>query len=236
MAPGRSDAKVRFVAIAFFDLDRTLLATNSGRVWLRRELKLGHISRWQAAQAAFWLVRYALGFSKLEPAVKRAIGTLAGLEERGLRERSREFYESAVRASFRPGGLSALEQHRAAGDRLVLLTASSLYIAELVADQLKLDAVLCNRLEVGFDGRYTGKPLGEICFGSGKLEHAAAFAKGAGSSLAESTFYTDSYSDLPVLAAVGRPVAVNPDARLRREARRRGWPVVDWGQPATVAV
>ena len=81
------------------------------------------------------------------------------------------------------------------------------------------------------EGLHTGQPLGEVCFGEGKRLHAEAYAAEAGVPLSACAFYTDSYSDLPVLEVVGRPVAVNPDRRLRREALRRGWPVVDWGVP-----
>jgi phosphoserine phosphatase len=80
-------------------------------------------------------------------------------------------------------------------------------------------------------GLHTGRSLGEVCFGAGKLRLARAFAEGRGVSLADCTFYTDSYSDLPMLEAVGRPVAVNPDRRLLRRAERAGWPVLDWGRP-----
>jgi HAD superfamily hydrolase (TIGR01490 family) len=220
------------VGIAFFDLDKTLLAANTARMWLRRELALGHVTRWQVVRATAWLAQYSLGFVALERAAKLAIGSLAGSQASAFRERTAAFYEAHVRTLYRPGARKVLEQHRAAGDRLVLLTASSIYLSELVERDLRLDAVLCNRLEVDDRGLHTGRTIGSVCFGSGKLEHARAFAERAQVQLSECAFYTDSYSDLPVLAAVGQPVAVNPDQRLRRTALRRGWPVVDWGTPA----
>ena len=133
---------------------------------------------------------------------------------------------------YRPGALRAVEEHRGTGDRLVLLTSSSGYLSELVSRDLRLDAILCNRFEVDAQGLHTGRPLGDVCFGLGKLTHAERYAREAGVALSQCAFYTDSYSDLPVLEVVGRPVAVHPDHRLRREAVRRGWPVVDWGVPA----
>src|SRR6478672_4349757 len=186
------------MAIAFFDMDNTLLATNSGRAWLRRELELGHLTRYQALRAALWLVQYSFGLRSLERAVEKAIGSLAGREERAFRDRTQAFYTSHVRPFFRPGGIKALEAHRRAGDRLVLLTASSTYLSELVTEELKLDGFLCNRLEVDERGCYTGKALGGICFGKGKLSHAEKLAQEAGVPLADCHFYTDSYSDLPV--------------------------------------
>jgi len=220
------------MAIAFFDLDKTLLAVNSGSLWIRRELALGHITRVQAMRATLWLARYHMGFVPMQDALVQAMSHLQGTDEQPIRERTIRFYEELVRSQYRPGALRAVEEHRSAGDRLVLLTSSSGYMAELVARDLTLDAVLCNRLEVDAAGVYTGRPLGEVCFGDGKRSYAQAYASQAGVPLSACAFYTDSYSDLPVMEVVGRPVAVHPDRRLRREALRRGWPVVDWGSPA----
>jgi phosphoserine phosphatase len=70
--------------------------------------------------------------------------------------------------------------------------------------------------------------LEPLCFGAGKVVAAEAWAARHGVDLADTTFYTDSYTDLPMLERVGRPVAVNPDPRLARTARRRGWPILRW--------
>jgi HAD superfamily hydrolase (TIGR01490 family) len=219
------------VSIAFFDFDETLIVGNSGHLWIRRELRQGHISRLQALRAASWMVRYRLGFASMEEALRTAIGSLAGTAEGALRQRTRDFYEEEVRQLYRPGAREAVESHRARGEACVLLTASSLYLSELVSAELQLDGVLCNRFAVR-DGLHTGESEGELCFGTGKLRYAEAYARRRGVSLSGCTFYTDSYSDLPVLEQVGSPVVVNPDRRLRREARLRGWKVVEWGDPA----
>ncbi|ATB27107.1 HAD family hydrolase [Melittangium boletus] len=220
------------MGIAFFDLDKTLLAVNSASLWVRDEFARGHITRLQALGASAWIARYHLGFVPMKEALLRAISFLQGTSEALLRERTTRFYETRVRSQFRPGALRALEEHRSAGDRLVLLTSSSGYMSELVARDLRLAEVLCNRFEVDAQGLHTGRPLGEVCFGEGKRVHAEACASRAGVALADCSFYTDSYSDLPVMEVVGNPVAVHPDRRLRREAARRGWRVVDWGAPA----
>lgn len=219
------------MAIAFFDLDLTLLAANSGKLWIRRELALGQLSKRTALQAALWLTQYQLGLGGLA-LVSRAISTTEGMIESELAARTASFYERQVRMLFRPGAIDALRVHRASGDRVVLLTASSHFLAEKVAAELELDAILCNRMEVDRRGLLTGRTVGPICYGEGKLLHARAEADAHQIQLADCAFYTDSFSDLPVLEAVGRPVAVNPDPRLRRRANKRGWPIVDWGTPA----
>jgi HAD superfamily hydrolase (TIGR01490 family) len=219
------------MSVAFFDLDKTLLAVNSATLWVRRELALGHLTRLQALRASLWIARYHLGLVSMQDAVIAAIAQLAGTPVQPLLERTTAFYEEQVRPLYRPGALRALEEHRGAGEKLVLLTSSSGYLSELVARDLRLDAILCNRFEVDAQGRHTGRPMGEVCFGPGKRTHAERYAREVGVPLSACAFYTDSYSDLPVLEVVGRPVAVHPDHRLRREALRRGWPVVDWGVP-----
>jgi HAD superfamily hydrolase (TIGR01490 family) len=222
------------VSIAFFDFDETLIVGNSGNLWIRRELRSGHINRLQALRAATWMVRYRLGFASMEDALRTAIRSLRGTAEDTLRQRTRDFYEEEVRQLYRAGAREALAWHRARAEPCVLLTASSLYLSELVSAELGLDDILCNRFQVK-DGLHTGELEGELCFGPGKLRYAEAYAKQRGVPVSACTFYTDSYSDLPVLEAVGTPMLVNPDRRLRREARLRGWRVVEWGGPTPLS-
>jgi HAD superfamily hydrolase (TIGR01490 family) len=219
------------MGIAFFDLDKTVLAVNSGRLWVRRESALGNLGVGQTLQAVAWLVRYELGFASAETMVAQAVAHTRGTPGADLQGRTERFYQAEVRSTFRPGALAAIEEHRRVGDTLTLLTSSSGYLADLVAQELGFARVCCNRLDVDGDGLHTGRVLGRVCFGAGKLVHAQREADLAGVPLSACAFYTDSFSDLAVLTQVGRPVAVNPDPRLRREAGRRGWPVVDWGRP-----
>lgn len=217
--------------IAFFDLDQTLICVNSARMWIRREVALGQLTKGQALRAGAWLLRYQLGFASVEEAVGRAIAALAGTREIDIRGRTTSFYQRQVRPLFRPGGLAEISRARLAGARTVLLTSSSHYMAECVGEELELDALLCNRLEVDGKGFHTGRTVGPICFGVGKLTYAKAEADAQGVALSECAFFTDSFADLPVLEQVGRAVAVNPDPRLARHAKKRGWEVVDWGTP-----
>lgn len=216
------------MAIAFFDFDKTLIRKNSGTLWLRHEVWAGRIRSSHALRAALLLCLYRLGYVGLQRGIEFAIQTLAGSSESELRERVYVFYEQMVKPHYRPAALEELERRRSQGDRLVLLTSASLYLSEAVQADLKLDHILCNRFEVGPDGRFTGRPEGTLCYGPGKRVHAETYALGLGESLADATFYTDSMADLPALEAVGHPRVVNPDPRLSRQAKLRGWPVLDW--------
>ena len=226
---GPSDTPPARPAIAFFDLDKTLLSANSGSLWIKYELRGRQIGVRQAAKGAFWLVGYHLGYTDIQPVLRDAIRTLRDKREVDIRARTEHFWDTEIRSLMRPGARPALKRHRDVGDRLVLLTTSSNYLSDPVKRELGLDDYLCNRFEVRPDGCFTGEPAGTLCYGEGKLTLARAYAAARGVELRDCTFYTDSVSDLPVLEAVGRPVAVHPDPRLRRLARTRGWAIEDWG-------
>ena len=107
---------------------------------------------------------------------------------------------------------------------MVLLSSASIYLGRRVQSALTLDHILCSEFEVGPDGKYTGDPKMPVCYGPGKLVLGRQYLEEQQESLADATFYTDSMSDLPMMEAVGHPVAVNPDPRLRRHAHKQGWP------------
>ncbi len=217
------------MAIAFFDLDKTLISRNSATLWIRQEFVAGRVTPWQALQAFGYIVRYSLGAAAMDEPIRRSITGIAGWPEVEMRARVEAFYEAVVKPILRPGAAAVIESHRAAGERLVLLTSSSDYVSARVANDLRFDDYLCNRFEVDADGRYTGRAVEPLCFGAGKVALAERLAGTIGVRLTDCAFYTDSISDLPMLEAVGRPVAVHPDPRLKRLARQRGWPLADWG-------
>jgi len=220
----------RFVAIAFFDLDRTLLDVNSASFWIKRELRLGYLTMQQALVAGWWVMKYQLGVAELSDVLYQAIAALEGVPEENIERRSRAMWDEDLAHRIRKGAVTTVGRHREAGDELVLLTSSSPYVSRPAVEALGLDDFLCNRFEVK-DGVFTGKADGPLCYGAGKITHAEAYAKARGVELADCAFYTDSYSDLPMLEKVGTPVVVDPDPRLAREAKRRRWPIVDWDAP-----
>lgn len=212
---------------AFFDLDRTILTVNSGQLWLARERRLGRIKLRHTLEAAFVFLGYHLGLVNVEASMRKALGLYQGVLESQLATWTREWYEREIAPHVAPGAWRALAEHRRAGHWLVLLTSSSPYASAAANAQLGLHAVLCSRYEVR-DRRITGEPVLPFCYGKDKIGYAERWAAEHGVRLAGSFFYTDSYSDLPMLEAVGNPRVVQPDVRLRLVARRRGWPVLDW--------
>jgi HAD superfamily hydrolase (TIGR01490 family) len=214
-------------AAAFFDLDGTLLAANSAALWMKRERRHGRITRLQGIQAVFYIIAYKLGFIDMDKVTVKALRTVRGLEEETVRRWTHEWFRKEVTPHAAPGALAALREHRAQGHLLVLLTSASRYESEAALEFFRMDAFLCTGYEAK-DGLLTGGVIRPLCYGSGKVTHAEKYAEAHGVDLGISYFYTDSITDLPMMLRVGNPRAVNPDLRLSREARRRGWPILDW--------
>ena len=122
-----------------------------------------------------------------------------------------------------------MQHHEQAGDRTVLITSASRYIASPLLAELGMMDLLCTELEVDSSGRFTGHLAGKMCFGAQKVVVAQDYCRRWGTTLEDAHFYSDSITDRPLLTAVGHPVAVNPDPRLRRVARSRGWKIERWG-------
>jgi len=213
---------------AFFDFDRTLIDVNSGSLWMKHERRGGRVTRWQMLVATTFFLRYHLSLIDMEEAMTRALSTIAGKPERELAQRTHDWYHREVRPHLLPAALDAVEHHRAEGHALVLLTTSSPYLSRAVQDDLGLDAYGCTSYEVGDDGRFTGGVLRPLCYGPGKIEHAERLGEELGLDVDHSFFYSDSYTDRAMLGRVEHPRVVNPDPRLRRLARRREWPILEW--------
>ena len=124
--------------------------------------------------------------------------------------------------------MEALRHHRAAGDQHVLLSSTSCWVAAYATELFMLDDWLANQFPADPDGNLTGDYERPLCYGPGKRVLAERWARERGVSLDDAIFYTDSYSDVAMLEFVDHPRVVNPDPRLRRHARKRGWPVLDW--------
>jgi len=213
---------------AFFDLDLTLLTVNSGSTWVRSELREGRIGAWMALQGSLFLLAYKVFDLDMERLFNKALTTVRGEDEETVRQRTYTWFEREVVPRVAPGGVRQVAEHRQQGHQLVLLTSSSLYESEAAIRHFGLDGMLCTRYQV-VDGKLNGRVVTPLCFGPGKVLYAEQYAAEHGIDLARSYFYSDSFTDLPMLERVGNPRAVHPDPRLKRTARKRGWPILDWG-------
>ena len=211
---------------AFFDMDRTVLRIDSGMSWMRFLRRRGEVTRAGMARAVYWSALYRMAVLDMETLVDRLAADFEGVSEVEMLEKCRVWYRSHVAHEVTDAAVRAIRGHRDRGDVIVLLTGSSQFAAEVVARSLGIEHTLCSRVEVR-RGLFTGR-MTQYGFGRHKVALAEGFARERGIDLAASTFYSDSFNDMPMLSRVGRAVAVNPDARLRRHARRAGWRVEIW--------
>jgi HAD superfamily hydrolase (TIGR01490 family) len=213
---------------AIFDVDGTIVGSNvvSYFAWLRmRELP--------AALRPLWLagfltkVPYYWGLDKLSRAhFNRAFyKNYAGWKPSRARHLGQESFAGFTLDRIFPEALQQLRDHKAAGHRVVLLSGALDFLLEPMKDLA--DDVLCSTLAQE-NGAYTGELTGAPVAGEARARMLASFARRRGLDLTRSYAYADSISDLPMLEAVGNPVAVNPDRRLGTAAKARGWKVEHW--------
>lgn len=214
--------------MALFDLDGTLLTGDTDELWCAFLIDEGVLDR-AAFSAANREVaeRYAAG--AISPAEFCAFyaATLAGRTAQQWQPLRSRFVESRIVPRIPAAARELVEQHRRAGDTLVLTTATNRFLAEPIARELGIGEVVATELESD-DGVFTGRTQGRLNMGDGKVARLrGGLTRDAGAAVwAEATFYSDSINDLPLLAAVGHPVVVDPDPTLAEEAARRGWPVL----------
>lgn len=212
---------------AFFDMDLTLIRINTGTQWIKFLRRRGEMTRWRMLQAMGWLAQYKLAVLDMEAVTTKVIRELAGQPEQEMVDKCLGFTRDVVLPEIAPKGLAALEEHRRQGHVVAILSSSTPYVTEPLAKHLGIEHVLCTRLSVK-GGKFVGTHVRPACYGRGKVHWAEAFARERSIDLDKSFFYTDSYSDLPMLERVGEKRVVNPDTRLRRHARRLGWAVDEW--------
>ena len=203
------------------------MAGSSGFHWARAAYRAGLLSRRQIAADAFANVQFRLRGSTDEQTdeIKARMGEwLAGRRVKEL-ERLAPGVLAGVLPRLYPTMLQIAYDHQDAGRPVYICTAASQGTADMLAHVLGFDGAAGTRLEER-DGAYTGRLDGPFCYGEGKPQRMRELAAAEGLSLEDSYAYSDSASDIPMLRAVGHPVAVNPDVELARTAAEEGWDVL----------
>ncbi|MBL6975144.1 MAG: HAD-IB family hydrolase [Deltaproteobacteria bacterium] len=213
------------MAIAFFDVDHTLVRGSTAFHCARLFRREGLLSGRFVVEMAWAHVQHHLGVLDFDRAYIRGIQPFVGRPAAELGRLMQECFETHVRPNLFRDGIERVRRHHEEGDRVVLISASSHYLLQTFRDFLPVDDVLGFRQNIR-DGVMAADFVRPIPYGPNKLPLAEEMARDAGESLADCHFYTDNSADLPLLRAVGHPYAVNPNFRLRREARSRGWPIL----------
>lgn len=217
---------------AFFDLDRTLLRGASGPVISEALRQVGLMSnRRLPGEGLVYRVFDIVGESRPTMQMARQAARFAEGWARGVAQEAGEVAADALVELVQPFARPIIDEHRAAGRLVVLATTTPYDLVKPLADHLGLDDVVATRYGERDDGTYDGTIRGEFVWGRGKLAAVRAWAAEHGVSLDSSYAYSDSYFDVPLLAAVGHPTAVNPDPRLLVQALLRRWPVLHLDVP-----
>jgi HAD superfamily hydrolase (TIGR01490 family) len=211
---------------AFFDMDNTLLSAASGRLyltWLRQTGQMP-LHRWAFVSGQVGL--YIMGVTDFPRLISRLMVYAGGTDDAEAWRMSDAWFETMLRHYISDGGRKKVQWHKEQGHHVAIVSASTPYAVKPVAADLDLgEAFIATELEV-HEGLLTGRVVEPACYGPGKVTRTLTYAAKHGIDLRKSYFYSDSASDMPLLEAVGHPVAVNPHRKLRRIALERGWPIV----------
>jgi HAD superfamily hydrolase (TIGR01490 family) len=213
---------------AFFDLDKTLMQGSSAFQFGRAAYKAGLLGRRQLISDAIANVQFRLRGATDEDSVAlrdRIAASLEGTQVRDL-ERLGAPVLALILPRIYPQMLALAHEHQDAGRRAYIVTAASQELADILAQVLVLDGAIGSTISEVAEGIYTGKATGVFVYRNGKAQAIEELAAREGIDLEASYAYSDSESDLPMLRAVGHPVAVNPDGALARVAREEGWQVL----------
>ncbi|HED52503.1 MAG TPA: HAD family hydrolase [Gammaproteobacteria bacterium] len=213
------------MALALFDLDNTLLDGDSDYLWgcFLAEHGIVDGETYEAENQHFY-DQYLDGSLDIHEFLRFQLKPLADHSRQQLDTWREEFLVSKIEPIMLDKARELLDRHRAAGDELLIITATNRFITEPIAARYGVEHLLATEPEV-HEGEYTGDFIGEPCFQSGKIKHLQRWLTTHNATLDGSWFYSDSHNDLPLLEQVEYPVAVDPDDKLRALASERGWPV-----------
>ena len=214
--------------VAFFDVDHTITRHSTAWHFLLLGAKRGLFPVRSLFLVPYYFVLYRFGRLRGD-IFSRDFPYLKGKTRERLQTISRASFEYSLMDDIHAEARALIKQLKASGVKIVLATSSIDIIVEPLAEYLEVDGLIANSFEF-HDGVSTGRFLAAPVFGAEKRRRAIEYAEREGIRPDDCTFYSDSINDLPLLEAVGHPVVVNPDGRLRRLSARKGWKNVRFGR------
>ena len=214
------------MALAIFDLDNTLLNGDSDYLWGKFLAKQGHVDtkHYEKENQRFY-DEYVDGTLDIFEFLEFSLAPLSQIGMSELAQLHNRFMDECIRPLITLQSRALIKKHAEQKDTLLIITATNLFITEPIAKELDIPNILATDPEM-INNRYTGKVHGTPCFREGKVERLTIWLKETGNNLTNSYFYSDSHNDLPLLEAVKKPVAVNPDETLRSHAEMKDWDII----------
>jgi HAD superfamily hydrolase (TIGR01490 family) len=219
---------------AFFDLDKTVIAKSSALAFGRPFYRDGLISRRDVIKGAYAQLIFRVGGGSDEQTMAKTRDYLAALVKGWRAEQVRQIVRETLDELINPyiyaEAAALIEEHRAAGRDVVLVSTSGDEMVRPIGEQLGITDIIATRMNIGDDGCYTGE-IDFYAAGPNKVVAVKELATERDYDLSACYAYSDSVTDAGLLSLVGHPTAVNPDRGLRRVAVERGWPMLDFRHP-----
>jgi HAD superfamily hydrolase (TIGR01490 family) len=213
--------------IVFFDLDGTITKAISGRALARGAFKKGLMKHIDLIYALWLSLAFRLKLKDPLKIIDDMVSWVAGMSEKTMIDLCTEVFREVLEPSVFSEARSEIKNHKDKNAKLVILSSALFPICQEVAKNLGMHDIICSDLEVE-NGYLTGRPRGHFCFGEEKKSRLREYCEKNNTKISDAWYYGDSISDLPALSIVGNPVCVNPDNKLRRAARYRGWRILQW--------
>ncbi|HMY82344.1 MAG TPA: HAD family hydrolase [Agitococcus sp.] len=212
--------------LAIFDLDNTLIAGDSDHAWGEFLVNKNLVdSQWYKAQNDKFYADYCAGQLNIIAYSEFVFSFLAQHDTAYLQQLHQQFMSEVIRPIMLPKAQALIAEHCAAGDELLIITATNRFITQAIGEAFGIPQVLATEPEK-IDGRYTGKVLGVPCYKEGKITRYQAWLAQQNKRFDKVTFYSDSHNDLPLLSIVDVPVVVDADAKLLAHAQEKGWQIL----------
>jgi len=209
--------------VAYFDLDRTLIAGYSITSLALEKMWSGSLSPKRIIAHAGIFLHWGLGRSDYHQLLEATVRELVGMSAAEFEELGERAFERRIKPIIYQEGRQLIDAHKALGHEVVIVTSATRYQVQPIARDLGVEQFYCTELEIE-RGVITGNAT--PCYGPGKKKAADVHTAFSKSRLSDAFFYTDSCEDLPLLEVVGRPVAANPRSSLAKIALERGWPQI----------
>lgn len=212
---------------ALFDMDHTITWKNAGLSSVQFAHKQGMVPLGFLLLGILRIGLYRMSLLNIDQWYEGNMELLAGLSLSDIDKFSKAWFEAMIRKSIYKEAHTLIRDHQSKGHRLVVISNSPPFFVKPLADALGINEIITSQVEIR-DGVLTGKLIKPLCYGKGKRDYALSWAQGHGVDLVQSYFYTDSFYDIDLLHEVGLPFATNPDRRLRKEALRNNWDILDF--------
>jgi len=216
------------MALAIFDLDKTLIGGDSDFLWGEFLSEIGAVDAdTYQIKNQYFFDQYALGKLNINEYLEFCLEPLSLNSRTTLNEWHQRFMQAKIEQILLPKAQAIIDKHKAQGDTILVITATNSFVTGPIVKRYGIDNLLATNPEVK-NGKFTGKVEGEPCFQKGKIAHLDRWLEQTGEDMAGSYFYSDSHNDLPMLELVDNPVVVHGDETLKKVAKERGWPSLDW--------